>query len=768
MSLDGLAPELVWGIVSRSIGLLFVLAFGAIIPQHDFVFGSARLLPVRAQLARIRRDYPGPRRFLTYPTLLWLSDSEATLRAIPYLGVICGLLAIYGGPLGYAGLALGYVLWVSVEMRGFLFPWDTLLQEASFLALFLPLTEPLPSLRATAPALPSVAFVFRWLVLRLMLGFGKDKFVGSTKSDALYLRGFFVWMPLPSPLGWLGHHAPRWFLRAALYFMFFVELIAPALGLFAGIPRVISYVSLVALMIGIGTTGSWGYFNWGYILLCTCLLDVNASLFDLAREPWSTNILHWPDLAIHCAMLVLFLVSLIYLPTNSWFTRAWPAYPVDLFPVPRKHRALVERLHRIVTPARWFAALRSVNGYGVFPPNSMAPVRFQPVIEGSMDGVTWKQYGYKYIPSFEHSRPPYIAPYHARLDQWSFYTSVGIDTGSMFGGVLPSGNPYTAGTRFGIFDLMMQCIMRGDRRILDGLGHNPFPDAPPKLMRIGLIALTPSSIAELRATGKWWNTRRIGIVNPPRGIDDAPANLFMLEPELFSPEFVAAKRAARPLRQITQAFENGMPAKHAAISGSDLTATEVERFWADFVPFIAQDRGDWSKVHVRGEALRQRFSVYEQHTFERIFERFTWLLMLRTEPHHWGNAQPELPPLSRYRFHKLLHEVVLDGHAAYEAMLAEPARIVERLKTSTDETQLWALAMLRYEQLMGAIMIVRTQDLVRLGHAWEMPGFFEYYPLLATVTPPGATFWPIPTLHENGEHTVEGFYPAPPWSGAKS
>jgi hypothetical protein len=581
------------------------------------------------------------------------------------------------------------------------------------------------------------------------------------------LRGFFVWMPLPSPLGWLGHHAPQWFLRASLYFMFFVELVAPVLGLFSGIPRLISYVSLVGLMIGIGATGSWGYFNWGYILLCTCLLDVNASLFDLAAEPWAGRFFHWPDLAIHGAMLVTFLVSLIYLPTNSWFSRAWPAYPVDLFAVPRKHRALVERLHRLVTPARWFAALRSVNGYGVFPPNSMAPVRMQPVLEGSLDGVTWQQYGYKHIPAFAHSRPPYIAPYHARLDQWSFYTSMGIDTNSMFGGVLPSGNPYLAGTRFSIFDLMMQNILRGDRRMLAGLGHNPFPDATPKYMRVALIALTPTSIAEQRATGNWWHTRRIGIVTPARTIDAATEQLFLPEPELFHPEFVAAKRSARPLQLITAAVQSGMPADRAAISGSDLSAAQVERFWAEFVPFVAECRGDWSKVHERGQALYARYSVRDLHAFDRLFERFAWLLMLRAEPHHWGSAQPELPPLSRYRFHKLLHEVILDGQAAYEAMLREPGLIVARMARSTDATQLWALAMLRYEQLMGAIMIVRTQDLVRLGHAWEMPGFFEYYPILAAITPPGATFWDAPVLHEDGEHTIEGFYPAPRWTGAR-
>lgn len=763
MSTYGLAPELVWGLIPRFVGLLYVMAFGALIPQHDCMPGSLRMLPVRTQLARIRRDYPGPRRFFMYPTILWLNDSDAVLRALPYVGVLCGMGAIYGGPLGVYCIALACVLWVSLEMRGLLFPWDTLLQEVGFLALFVPSPPALPHWSASTLPLPTVAFMFRWLVLRLMLGFGKDKFIGSTARDTLYLRGFFVWMPMPSPLAWFGHHAPRWFLRLSLYFMFFAEVIAPVLGLFTGPLRLIAHASLVMLMLGIAATGSWGYFNIGYALLCTCLLDVHASIFDLAREPWRSGITHWPDLAIHGVMLVLFALSLIYLPTNSWFTRAWAAYPVDLFAMPRKWRKLATALHRLVAPARALAPFRIVNGYGVFPPNALPPVRVQPVLEGSADGVHWKQYGYKYIPSFPHSRPPYIAPYHGRLDQWSYYVSLGIDTASMFGGVLPSGNPYTAGTRYNLFDLMAQHILRGDQQVLRALGHNPFPDAPPQLMRISILAMTPTSMAERRATGNWWHIRRMGTYGKPRGLERDPAELLIPEPEQFLPEFVAARRMAQPLRTITQAFQSGMPAERAAIEGSDLTASEVQRFWDEVVPQLALGRGDWSQIHARGNAFNERYSVIERNRFERILERFTWLLMLRTEPHQWGDAQPELPAMGRYRYHKLLHEVILDGREAYATILNEPARIVERARASSDATQLWAFAVLRYDQFMTFVTVFKATDIAKLSKEWGIPGIFEYYDIFSQVVPPGEDFVPRGVIHDNGEHTVDGLYPPPPW-----
>ncbi|MDZ7901754.1 MAG: hypothetical protein U5L01_04080 [Rheinheimera sp.] len=64
-------------------------------------------------------------------------------------------------------------------------------------------------------------------------------------------------------------------------------------------------------------------------------------------------------------------------------------------------------------------------------------------------------------------------------------------------------------------------------------------------------------------------------------------------------------------------------------------------------------------------------------------------------------TQPSLPALSCYRYHKLLHDVVLDGRDAYLAMLARPANIVTRNERSTLETQLWAFALMRYDHLMA-------------------------------------------------------------------
>src|SRR5687768_4102695 len=99
---------------------------------------------------------------------------------------------------GYVALACAWLMWLSLEPGGCIFPWDTMLFEVAFLVLLLPVVPYLPEVSASTLPCPSLAFMFRWLVLRLMLGFGKVKFLASRREDSLYLYGFFIWMPSPN------------------------------------------------------------------------------------------------------------------------------------------------------------------------------------------------------------------------------------------------------------------------------------------------------------------------------------------------------------------------------------------------------------------------------------------------------------------------------------------------------------------------------------------------------------------------------------------
>ena len=196
--------------------------------------------------------------------------------------------------------------------------------------------------------------------------------------------------------------------------------------------------------------------------------------------------------------------------------------------------------------------------------------------------------------------------------------------------------------------------------------------------------------------------------------------------------------------------------------GSDLTSSELAAFWGELVPLLNVQRGDWSVLHERAAAVRARFQPLELIRFERILERYVWLLRKRTEHHRFGQLDPSLPAMSNYRYHMLMHEVVQDGREVLEQVLGDPARIVERFTRSTDATQLWGVALLRYEQLMAHVVQFRGSEMAAQSQREGMSGLFEYFDLVAGVVPPGEEFFPHFVKHPDGEHTVEGFYPPPP------
>jgi hypothetical protein len=762
MSWSGMDPELVWGLIPRFVGMLYIVAFATLIPQHYLMPGGSSYWPISEVHARMRRDLPGIRRFFDFPSLLWLNSSDFTLQLMPWVGLVCGAIAVYGGPYAFYALILAWMLWLSLEYRGLIFPWDTMLQEVGFLILFVPTVDPLPSWHTSTLPLPSVAFMMRWFVIRLMWGFGKEKFIGAnSKSDLLYLRGFMVWMPLPNPLGWLAHHLPAQALRAMYVFMFVAEVIAPFLGFFTGPVRVVSWVIMSSLMLGIHFSGNWGFFNIGYIMLSMCLLDTQASLFDLAHEPWVSHLTDWPDLAVHLLMAVMFPISILYVPNNSWLSRTWLHWPADIVQVPDSWIPNIKKVFAWLTPLRWIEPFRIVNGYGVFPPHALAPLRLVPVFEGSDDGVTWKQYGYKYMPTFPHSRPPIIAPYHARWDQYTYYITMGIDPSSMFGSLFPLANPYSSHMRVTMLDLFIQRLLRNDRTFLSKIGHNPFPDQPPKMIRVGVLGLTPTRISELRETGHWWHVQRFGTLYAAREKEEWTRNNWLPEPELFHYDNIRWRDRTLPLQQLVKAYRSGMPLDQAVIAHSDLTIAEVERFWSELVPLLNESRGDFTALHARADAVRARFDRQDLIRMERILERYAWLLRKRTEHHRFGQLQPSLPPMSNYRFHMLLHEVVLDGREACDAMLREPADIVERFARSTDATQLWAVAVVRYEQVMAHVTQFRGSEMGGQSQKEGMSGLFEYFDLVSKIVPRGEEFLPVVIRHPDGEHTIAGFYPPP-------
>ena len=177
-------PLLVWGVFQRGIGPIYVISFLSLSSQVLPYAGARGALPVQRVLARIARDFPGPRRFLYFPTLLWINSSDRALRGLTLLGALLGAVVVVGGPLAPFALFGCYLCQLSLDVAmALIFPWDCVLFECTLLGLFLPPTRVLPELAAAALPAPAIAWAYRFLLFRVMFGFGKQKFVGTRKRE---------------------------------------------------------------------------------------------------------------------------------------------------------------------------------------------------------------------------------------------------------------------------------------------------------------------------------------------------------------------------------------------------------------------------------------------------------------------------------------------------------------------------------------------------------------------------------------------------------
>jgi hypothetical protein len=455
-------------------------------------------------------------------------------------------------------------------------------------------------------------------------------------------------------------------------------------------------------------------------------------------------------------MLILFINSLVYaIVMNSWVSRTWVHW---LWETVTWNRTWARAL---IAYFRALAPFHMTNGYGVFPPYSAPPLRLAPVIEGSDDGVTWKPYGYRFLPTFPKSKLPIVAPHHPRFDQALHYCAIGIHDGSFFSSLIGDGTPYLGYLRTCWLERAAQRLLLNDERVKKELGHNPFPDAPPKQVRVSAYALAPTRIEEYKQTGERWRVRRVGLMIAARGLQPWVEEQAVPEPELFHPDFVHYKKRAFPLLEIVRLYRSGVEADRAVTAVSDLTSEEVARFWDEFVPALNEGRGDWTQIHERAAALQERFGMVAIYRFERIMQRFCWLLRMHNEQHFVRGVAPKIELLSNFRYELFLQEIVADGRAAYLEQLAHPELAAERARRTTDESQLWVLGLVRYDMMIFHIRTFRWNMIGDHGHKYKIHGIFEFVPVLNKVLPPDEEWRPEPFKHDDGEFTVKGIYAAP-------
>ncbi len=457
---EPLAYERVHWLFLRLLGLCYFFAFASLGFQIRGLAGSSGITPA-ARLLEAALEAWGRLAWWRLPTIFWFNSSDAALIGACYLGALVSL-AVAAGLWRRIALAALYVLYLSLSSVGqeFLsFQWDALLLEAGFLALVFGRSR-------------LAVWLYRWLLFRLMFLSGSVKLLSHDPNwrNLTALSYHYFTQPLPTPIAWYLAQLPLAAQRFSTFCVLAIELFVPFL-IFA--PRRVRHAG-AAVLIGLQTliliSGNYAFFNLLTLSLCLFLFDdrffKRLTPPAIARSP----------LGLRAAAAVIVLLGLIEMA--GAFFHAEPF--------------LFGEFERAVAP------FEIVNSYGLFA--DMTTERIEIQIQGSDDGVTWRDYVLPYKPGPVTRRPAWVAPFQPRLDWQMWFAALGNWRE----------NPW--------FVALMKRLLDGEPATLALFEENPFPKAPPRYVRALAFDYRFSTPAERRSTGAWWT-------RTPRGYYLRPISL---------------------------------------------------------------------------------------------------------------------------------------------------------------------------------------------------------------------------------------------------
>jgi predicted DCC family thiol-disulfide oxidoreductase YuxK len=462
--------DLVAFLFLRLFGLIYLSAFSSFAVQALGLVGSHGILPL-AEMVDTVAGRLGPERFLLAPMVFWLNDSDLAIEAVCWAGVGLSLLLTLN-LLPRLSLFLLYALYLSLFYAGQVFmsfQWDTFLLETGFIALLL----------SVAPK-PGI-WLLRWLLFRFMFMSGVVKLLSGDPNwwNLSALSYHFLTQPLPTPLAWYAAQLPPGLLRVATGSMFVVELVLPFLIFLPRRLRFVAGFGILLLQSCILLTGNYNWFNLQTMLLCLPLFD-DAALRKIVPSrlvrglAWRT-VNRVPARAVTIVVTALaglmVFCSLVEMDERFGGNPPAPALAVD---------AIVEPLHL-------------VSAYGLFA--VMTTTRHEIIIQGSDDGVAWRDYEFRYKPGDVARRPLWNIPHQPRLD-WQMWFAALED---------PQRLPW--------FWHFLERLLQNEPTVTALLEKNPFPDKPPAYVRAEFYDYTFADSAE-KAKGQWWDRRLLGLYFP--------------------------------------------------------------------------------------------------------------------------------------------------------------------------------------------------------------------------------------------------------------
>lgn len=442
----------------EGLAVIYLCAFLVAADQFRPLIGDGGMLPVRRFLAGAR--------WQRSPSIFHLHYSDRFFAGVAWTGAALaavaalGLLDLLPLPLCMLGWLLLWGLYLSIVNVGQLwygFGWESLLLEVGLLAVFLGNAD-------TAPPLLTL-LLLRWLLFRLEFGAGLIKIRGDPCwRDLTCLNYHHETQPMPGPLSWYFHHLPRPLHKLEVAGNHFTQLIVP---FFLFVPQPVAggaAAIMIVTQLWLVASGNFSWLNWLAIVLGLSVLPNSFWEFVLPVEAPS-DIASAPIwFAVVVVAFTIAVAALSYRPARNLFSSR-------------------QMMNASFDP--WHL----VNTYGAF--GHVTKTRREIVLEGCRDEYPtvdseWLAYEFKGKPGDLRRRPRQFAPYHLRLDWLMWFVAISPGYGaSWFGGLIGR-------------------LLDGDTALLKLLHHNPFPDAPPAVIRARLYRYRFTTRDEHRESGAWW------------------------------------------------------------------------------------------------------------------------------------------------------------------------------------------------------------------------------------------------------------------------
>jgi len=478
---------------------VYFSAFFSLVFQIRGLIGPAGVLPSGSYLEQVGKSLGHWEHLWYAPTLFWFSSAPAMLMAICWAGMLASLLVVVN-VWPRATLLVCFICFLSFVCAAQDFSEyqsDGMLLEAGFISLFFAPPGIRPGLGRTHPPSRASLCLLNWGWLPIYFQSGTVKLLSGdpqwrnfTAMDEYYQNG-----PLPTWIGWYVQQFPHWFHKGTAFATLALELGLVCMVFLPRRWRIALFFIVTFWQIPVILTANYAFLNYIVLSMGVLLLD-DRFLGSVLPSKWKLQPIaesgeetegnesaatwkgkfrkHWTAAKLSASAVIL-----------TWIFYATVAELVWMFargaPLPASPVAALE-------------PFRIANQYGLFA--IMTRGRYEIEFQGSSDGENWVAYPFRFKPQ-ELDQPPGIyAPYQPRFDWNLWFASLGD------------------WRQYPIVPNTELRLLTNDEAVLALFAGNPFPQQPPKQIRVVLWQYWFTSLPEKRRTGRWWRREELGLYAP--------------------------------------------------------------------------------------------------------------------------------------------------------------------------------------------------------------------------------------------------------------